>query len=175
MGETGLAYLGMGVGFTSGQLTTSRFLDWYCKRQRALHGANRPEDRLPPLIMSVCLIPIGFFWYGWTAEAHAHWILPIIGTAFIGAGMFYSFVAIQVYLIDAYTVYAASALAANTVVRSIFGATIPLAAPVMYDRLGLGWGNSVLALIGVTFVPFALILIKFGERIRTNPRFQPNL
>lgn len=35
--------------------------------------------------------------------------------------------ALQMYLVDAFNIYAASALAAITVVRSIFGAVLPLA------------------------------------------------
>lgn len=27
------------------------------------------------------LVPIGLFWYGWSAEARLHWIMPIIGSA----------------------------------------------------------------------------------------------
>jgi len=50
---------------------------------------------------------------------------------------------VQTYLVDAYGLYAASALAANTVVRSLVGAFLPFAAQPMYDALGIGWGTSV--------------------------------
>lgn len=174
-GETGLAYLGLGVGFSIGQISLGPFLDWYHKRQTVLHGTNKPEDRLPPLILGTCLVPIGLIWYGWCAKYRTHWILPIIGTGFTAAGMFYTFVAIQIYLIDAFTLFAASAIAANTVARSVFGATIPLAAPALYNRLGLGWGNTLLGFIGVAFIPFSVALMVFGERIRTAERFKVGL
>lgn len=174
-GETGLAYLGLGVGFSIGQISLGAFMDRYYKRQQALHGSVKPEDRLPPLVVGSCLVPVGLFWYGWCAGSRTHWILPIIGTAFCALGMFYSFVAIQIYLVDAFTLFAASAIAANTVARSVFGATIPLAAPALYDRLGYGWGNTLLGFIGVAFVPFSLLLLFFGERIRTTERFKPVL
>jgi hypothetical protein len=38
---------------------------------------------------------------------------------------------ISTYLIDAFTIYAASALAANAVLRSLMGALIPLPGPRM--------------------------------------------
>lgn len=60
------------------------------------------------------------------------------------------------YLVDAFTIYAASALASNAVLRSILGAVLPLAAPSMYDRLGLGWGNSLLGFIALVMVPAPL-------------------
>lgn len=61
--------------------------------------------------------------------------LPILGP---------SFLPIQVYLIDTYK-YAASALAASTVLRSLFGFAFPLFGDAMYARLGAGGGNSLLA------------------------------
>lgn len=48
---------------------------------------------------------------------------------------------INTYLVDAFTIHAASAMAANTVLRSIFGAVLPLCGLKMYAKLGLGWGN----------------------------------
>ena len=82
---------------------------------------------------------------------------------------------IQTYLVDAFTIHAASALAANTVLRSLVGALLPLAGQRMYDSLGLGWGNSLLAFIAVSLCPIPWILYKYGERIRKSKRFQVKL
>lgn len=57
------------------------------------------------------------------------------------------------YLVDAFTIFAASSLAANTVVRSVAGAVLPLAGLSMYDALGLGWGNSLLGFIALALAP----------------------
>lgn len=73
---------------------------------------------------------------------------------------------VQTYLVDAYTKYAASAMAANAVLRSVFGALLPLAGLDMYDALGLGWGNSLLAFLALVLVPVPMIFRTFGERIR---------
>jgi hypothetical protein len=72
------------------------------------------------------------------------------------------------YLVDAYTVYAASATAAATVIRSLVGALLPLAGNKMYNTLGIGWGTSLLAFIAVAFLPVPLIFYRYGERIRTS-------
>lgn len=68
--------------------------------------------------------------------------------------------------------YAASAMAANTVLRSIFGGVFPLFGLQMYGGLGLGWGNSLLAFIALAMTPIPLFFYKFGERIRTHPKYQ---
>ena len=62
---------------------------------------------------------------------------------------------------------AASALAGNVVLRSLFGAFLPLAGPYLYATLGLGWGNSLLAFIGLVFIPIPFPFYKYGERLRT--------
>lgn len=82
---------------------------------------------------------------------------------------------IQVYLVDVYTLYAASALAATNILRSLFGAFLPLAGAPLYERLGLGWGNSALGFIAVALIPVPFLFIKYGEAIRKNPRYQPTL
>jgi hypothetical protein len=74
------------------------------------------------------------------------------------------------YLIDAYTVYAASVSAAATVFRSLVGALLPLAGNAMYDTLGVGWGNSLLGFIAVACVPVPLLFWIYGERMRTSAR-----
>ena len=72
----------------------------------------------------------------------------------------------QTYLVDAFTVHAASVSAAATVFRSLLGALLPLAGNSMYDALGLGWGTSVLGFIAVAFIPMPLIFWKYGQQIR---------
>lgn len=73
---------------------------------------------------------------------------------------------IQAYSVDAFTIFAASALAANAIVRSVMAAVLPLAAPKMYESLGYGWGNSLLAFLALAMVPVPLFLMKYGERMR---------
>lgn len=79
---------------------------------------------------------------------------------------------VSTYLVDAFTVYAASAMAANTVFRSLAGALLPLAGQKMYDTLGLGWGNSLLGFIALALTPLPIVFYVFGERIRTSKRFR---
>jgi len=74
---------------------------------------------------------------------------------------------LQAYIIDSYQRYAASALAAVVVLRSVTGFTFPTFAPSMYDALHHGWGNTVLALAGVVIgIPTAILLWYFGDRLR---------
>lgn len=174
-GQSGMAYFGLTSGFIFCQISLGHFSDWYIRRVSLKHRGTKPEDRLPPIFIGATLLPIGLFWYGWSLEAHTHWIVPIVGSAFIAMGILYTYLPVQMYLVDSYTTFASSATGAATIIRSLCAAVIPLSANPMFQRLGYGWGNSLLAFIALGGVPVALLLIRFGERIRTNPRFQPSL
>ena len=75
---------------------------------------------------------------------------------------------IQLYLVDTFT-YAASALAAASVFRSMLGFAFPLFGQQMFDTLGLGGGNSLLAGLAIALgIPFPIWLWFYGERMRAN-------
>ncbi|KAL2406937.1 MFS-type transporter penM, partial [Exophiala dermatitidis] len=135
----------------------------------------KPEYRLPLLWPGAVALPVGLILYGWTAQYKVHWIVPIIATTLLGGAITFSFMPIGVYLVDAYTSYAASAMAANTVLRSIGGAFLPLAGPRMYAALKLGWGNTLLAFIAIALTPMIWVFTRYGERLRTHPRLRLNL
>ncbi|CAM1508550.1 Fc.00g053980.m01.CDS01 [Cosmosporella sp. VM-42] len=182
--NAGLTFLGLGVGSMIGVAYFSIHSDKYIKKKAAQDKAAaeaegrtsegmKPEYRLPPLKIGAFLLPAGLFIYGWTAEYKVHWIAPIIGTTVIGVGNLVIFMndksisqSLQMYLVDSFTIYAASALAANTVMRSIAGAVLPLAGLPMYDKLGMGWGNSLLGFIAVALLPLPWLFIKYGEHLR---------
>ncbi|KAK8072783.1 hypothetical protein PG996_006131 [Apiospora saccharicola] len=170
----GLAYIGLGVGSLGGVVLYSGTSDRYIKRKAAEADALaaetgaeseglKPEYRLPLLPVGSVVMPLGFFLYGWTAEKQVHWIAPIIGTAVIGIGNMIIFMCVQLYLVDSFGLYAASAMAANTLVRSVAGAVLPLAGLPMYERLGVGWGNSLLGFIALAFLPISIVIIRYGE------------
>lgn len=70
------------------------------------------------------------------------------------------------YLVDVFTVHAASVTAASTIFRCLLGALLPLAGPSMFQALGLGWGNSLLGFIAIAFVPLPFIFYHYGQLIR---------
>ncbi len=83
--------------------------------------------------------------------------------------------ATTMYLVDAYTEYAASVTASSTILRCLFGTFLPLAGPAMYQALGVGWGTSVLGFISLAFIPLPFIFYRFGQRIRETKRIQINI
>jgi MFS family permease len=164
---TGLAYLGVGIGFFMGIVFVARTSDaTIIAMTKRNNGIYEPEMRLPTCVFFGFLIPISFFWYGWTVDKQVHWIVPIIGLLPFGFGMMGIFAPIQTYLIDAFPRYAASAIAGMTAIRCLMGALLPLAGPKMYDSLGLGWGNSLLGFIAIAMIPFPALIYKYGGLVR---------
>jgi len=168
VGISGLAYLGLGIGSFLGLVLAGKTSDlMYVKLRDKNNGVAKPEYRLPPLMAKSPLVCIAFFWYGWSAESHTHWIVPILGTTLFSIGMMPAFMCINMYLVDTYTRYAASALAASKLLQSVTAAFLPLAGRPLYQHLGLGWGNSVLAFIAMAMIPIPWAFFRYGEALRT--------
>ncbi|KAF5530409.1 multidrug resistant protein [Fusarium napiforme] len=162
----GLAFLGVGIGCIAALAVLSWLSDWLQDRLTKKHGEAKPEYRLLPIILGIPLLPIGLFVYGWTAEYEVHWIVPIIFTGFSGAGLIFSFLPTQIYMIDAFTTYAASALAATSVIRSIVGGCLPIAGLPLYSALGYGWGNSLLGFVAIVVSIAPLLFWRYGKTLR---------
>ncbi|EAW13265.1 MFS transporter [Aspergillus clavatus NRRL 1] len=173
-GVAGLAFLGFGIGCVIGLVVCGAVAN-HIAAVHSARGCFTPESRLPPMLVGCWFIPVGLFWYGWAAEAGTHWIVPILGTGVFAIGLMAVFMSANTYLVDSYLAHAASVTAASTALRSLVGAVLPLAGPAMYDALGLGWGNSLLAFIALAMCVCPILFWKFGARIRTHPRFQVQL
>ncbi|KAF7538257.1 hypothetical protein G7054_g3105 [Neopestalotiopsis clavispora] len=167
VGISGLAYIGLGIGMFGAVIAHTIFAEKIVRTRAAKNGVSKPEDRLPLMAYMAPALPIGMFWYGWSVDKNVHWIVPELATAVVGIGIVFIMMPQMVYLVQVFGAEAgASALAANTFLRYIAGAFLPLAGPPMYEKLGLGWGNSLLGFLGLAFVPLPWILTIYGERFR---------
>lgn len=167
-GVGGLAYVGMGVGFLISALFGAKFGDaaYHHLSKKRNNGKGKPEYRVPVLIVGSFFVPIGIFWYGWSAEARIHWIMPIIGSGIFGFGQMTAFLPIQLYLVDTFT-YAASAVSAATFLRSMLGFAFPLFGKQMYAAMGMGGANSLLGGLAIILgIPFPIYLWFYGEKLR---------
>jgi multidrug resistance protein len=141
-------------------------------KARSSNNMGRPEFRVPMMAVGTFLVPVGLLWWGWSGETHLHWIMPNIGCSIFTAGVYICSSCVSVYVIDAYTKYAASAVSTNLVLRSCFAAFFPIFAPYMFDKLGFGWSATILAgcflFVGILTM---LVLWFWGEGIRKQSRY----
>ncbi|KAF3064394.1 putative transporter C36.03c [Daldinia childiae] len=170
-GVGGLAFLGIAVGMIVA-VTYSIWDNTRYAKTMAAHGGNAPpEARLPPALVGSVLLPVGLFWFAWTCGPNIHWIVSIIASGFFATGLVLVFLSLMNYMIDSYVIYAASVLAANSVIRSIFGAAFPLFTTAMYNNLGIHWASSIPAFLALACLPFPFLFYKYGKRIRMKCKF----
>ncbi|KAH6853199.1 major facilitator superfamily domain-containing protein [Chaetomium sp. MPI-CAGE-AT-0009] len=140
---SGLNFLGIGIGMFIGLISVGTTSDKIAARRQRTREL-KPEDRLPPLVPGAFLIPTGLFWYGWALQT------------LFRAGIIATFVPIQMYIIDSFSDHAASALAGLAMMRSVVGATLPLAG-----------GQILLGFVALVLTPVPFLLMRYGERLRT--------
>ena len=135
----GLNYISIGLGFLLGTQICAPINDFVsytiCLLHQLLIDSRKvykrlklrnnnigvPEFRSILLLPNAILVPLGFLWYGWSVQFRLHWIMPNIGVTFAAAGIITGMQSITAYIVDAYGMYAASAIAATTVLRALAG------------------------------------------------------
>lgn len=165
--QVGLLYLGPGLGFLFAVWFLVPRIDDVYKRLTAKHdGTPLPEYRLPLANIGSLFIPLSLFCFAWAVEYRIHWFATIMPTFFYGIGQVMIINCTQNYYIDSFEAYAASAIAAGTVFRSLVGGIVPLLAPGLFEKLGYGWGISVFGFIALMLAPAPILFYIFGQRIR---------
>ncbi|GAB7355630.1 hypothetical protein MBLNU459_g6351t1 [Dothideomycetes sp. NU459] len=166
-GISGLAFCGIGAG-TLVTIASEPLL----RRMIDSHKPD-PETGLPPpeaMVSVVCIaatsLSIGEIWFAWTCTPNVHWIWPILAGMPFGAGNAGVFIYANNYLVHSYSIYAASALAGNAVLRSVMGATLPLAGPALYRALGANWAGTLLGLLEAICIPIPVVFYLYGHKIR---------
>ncbi|KAL4807558.1 major facilitator superfamily domain-containing protein [Aspergillus unguis] len=172
-GIAGLPFLGIMIGVLCGVA----LIVWQTKTRFAhklqKHGRVIPEERLVPMMVASVLLPAGLFWFGWTSSPSIHWMAQIAAGVPIGAGILVIFMQGLNYIIDVYMMYANSAIAANTLIRSSLGGAFPLFATQMYHKLGVDWASSLLGFITVAMIPIPIVFFIYGKKIRALSKFSP--
>ncbi|EXA31811.1 hypothetical protein FOVG_16953 [Fusarium oxysporum f. sp. pisi HDV247] len=167
-GRASLNYVSLGIGFVIGLQVSGPLIDKvYAMLKTRYNHPGRPEFRVPLMFPTALVTPAGLVLYGVSAHLKLHWIVPNVGTAIFSAGLILSFQCAQTYIIDSYERYAASATGAAAFVRTMAGFSFPLFAPAMYKRLGIAWGNGLLAGTAMLICLVApIVLWRHGEWIR---------
>ena len=174
-GIAGLPFIGILIGVVCGigliiWQTKTRFA-----RKLAKHSRVVPEERLIPMMIASVSLPAGLFWFGWTSNPHIHWAPQVIAGIPIGMGILVIFMQGLNYIIDVYMMFANSAIAANTLVRSLVGGAFPLFATQMYHNLGVNWASSLLGFLTIAMIPIPIFFYFYGARIRAMSKYTPKL
>jgi MFS family permease len=159
----------LGAGLS---LSTNHWYHASAARNTEVPGTPIPEARLYPAIIGGFFgVTGGMFVYGWAANPNVNWMVVTVGLTMVGFGTTAVVISIANYLIDAYSKYAASALAAVGLVENVSIAFLPLAASAMYTNLGFHWASTLLGFVSLILVATPFLVIKWGKEIRAHSPF----
>ena len=173
-GIGGLPFFGMILGQVIAGITMLLQQPWYQRKLKANNNVPIPEWRLPSVIAGGVAFTGGIFWFGWSGyRADVHWIVPTASGILTGFGLMSIFLQSLNYLIDAYLMFAASAIAGNTFMRSLFGAGFPLFATYMFNGMGIEWASTLLGCVAAVLMPIPVIFYIYGHKIRARSAYAP--
>lgn len=177
-GKTGTTFMAIVVGILLALVFVLLWNEPMYKRvarKRLESGAacgNTPEDRLPLMMIGATLLPIGLFIFAWTSMPFVPWEGACIGG---GVTLGFAFVSVYLsannYLVDVYPSYAASALAAKTLLRSLCASAVPLFVTPMYHHMRNQWASSLLAFIATGMLPIPFFFYMLGAKFRSSSQF----
>lgn len=166
-GISGLAFCGIGCGTLiciAAEPLLRRMINAHKKDPET--GQVPPEAMVSVVCIAAILLAVGEIWFAWSCTPDVHWIVPILAGIPFGAGNAGVFIYSNNYLVHSYSIYAASALAGNALLRSIMGACLPLAGPAIYSALGPHWAGTLLGLLEALCIPIPFVFYFKGAKIR---------
>ena len=170
-----LPFLALLIGILLGAIVVALNQRYYNRAYHAAQGVVMPEARLPSMMVGSVIFAGGLFLIGWTADPTLPWIWGFIGAGCVGFGFFTIFQGALNYLLDVFTRWGASAIAANTFLRSTLAAVFPLFIEPMYQRLGNGGATSVFGGFAVLLIPIPFVFWRWGPRIRSSKKYMANV
>lgn len=126
---SGLIFLGIAVGCLLGVVTVMLCnIFFYLPRIAKYPGQQvAPEHRLYPALIGSVGMPVGLFWFGWTARYDISWASPTVAIMVFAWGNLCIFVSTTLYIQDVYRgITVASAMSANSLARYGLAAASPL-------------------------------------------------
>ncbi|KAG9228095.1 putative polyamine transporter 4 [Amylocarpus encephaloides] len=175
--EVGLTFLGILVGFLFAVGTFGVF-DATIFRKEMVKAAAKgerpaPEHRLYTAMFGSVMLPIGLFWFAYAPRENVHWIVPLLAGVPFGWGCLGIFVSVTTYLVDVYqAANGASAVAANGILRYLFGAIFPLFTIQMYEAMGVHNAGVVFAAVALALTPLPWWFYWKGEALRKRSTYK---
>ncbi|KAL6722016.1 Synaptic vesicle transporter SVOP [Lecanora helva] len=167
----GLMFIPMGVGILLGTACAPLVNMHYLKLCRQYHGKPPAEVRLIPMMFACWFIPIGVFIFAWTSYPNFSWIGPAMGGMPFGFGFLFLYNSANIYIVDAYQQQAASALAAVTFFRCMFGSTTVLYTAKIYEKLGFQWASSLIGFVSLGCCAIPFMFYAYGARFRLRSKY----
>ncbi|KAL2272069.1 hypothetical protein VTJ83DRAFT_1440 [Remersonia thermophila] len=159
----GAGFVAVGTAMIVGSLCGGRFSDWRRRKASsiALDGKVDPEFRLVDQIWGVLVCAAGCVMYGWFVHFSRHPAVVLLSTFLTGFGMNWVFVTSTAFLTECVPQQSAGAFALGNMLRNPGAAIAAVIIPSLVSRMGVGWCFTGLALLDLTIVASAVLLLRF--------------
>ncbi|KAJ9604175.1 hypothetical protein H2200_011009 [Cladophialophora chaetospira] len=175
-GVGSLPLFGVAFGMVLAGVASVAYTPYWVRKYHANNNKAMPEWRLPLAMVGGVFFSTGLFWFGWTgAYKSVHWIVPTLAGVFIGFGLLSIFMQLIMYIVDAYLMFAASAIAGNTIVRSLFAAACPLFDRQMFVNMEIQWACTLLGCVALVLIPVPVFFYRYGPELRQKSKWAPTM
>ncbi|KAL0087552.1 major facilitator superfamily domain-containing protein [Phycomyces blakesleeanus] len=161
--QTGLSFLGAGIGNVLGAIVSGRLSDLFLRRARDRRGGlSVKEDRLTLNAWPggfIC-VPMGVLIFGWCTSPNITVWAPIIGFSIVCFGMSQVYASGSAYLVDSIPGKGASVTACSNLVRLLMACILSLIAKPIVSSIGSGYLSVILASLNYIGMGF-YALVKF--------------
>lgn len=171
--SSSLAFLAIAIGEVLNILPRIYDAHTY-KKYRRTHRRILPESKITSFAIAAPSLAIGLWLFAWTIPprvTHVPWPVSMIGLVMIGFSLNdFSYVLFG-YATDSYGEYAASAVSAISLTRTLTAAVFPLFTHQMYTGLGSNVATSILAAVASLFAFTPFLFLRYGQRLRHRSKF----
>ncbi|KAL4808301.1 major facilitator superfamily domain-containing protein [Aspergillus unguis] len=168
-----IPFVAIGAGLSLGLLT--RYLDLHLIERRRRNGhILLPEHKLAGFWIGSGVLAGALWVFAWTippAVPNVHWVVSVLALVLIGYALNEIDYVLGGYLADSYLSYAASGLAALSLIRALLSGILPLVSAPMLSQLGANVSVSLLAAVATLFCLVPPLFSRFGETIRARSKF----
>ena len=169
----GLTYIPSSVGYVLTSLFGGKWTDSIMAREAEKAGRYdakgkliyRPEDRMRENAwIAAILYPCALIWYGWAAEHHTFWPIPLTAIFFFGLGSMLIFSVATTMLTEFMPRKASSGVAVNNFIRNIFSCVGAVVAQPLIEAIGNGWLFTGMGVIAAASSAVVWAMRRFGPR-----------
>lgn len=170
--QTGLCFIAFSVGSYAAVLLCNRTLDpIYIRLRDSNGGVDRPEFRLPLVILGAASMPLILAFYGWSVTLELPLPVFLFALGLLGGSMLLAYLPLMAYVVDALGLYSASGMTAVIVTRCLMGTFLPLTTGPLVNALGYGWGFSALGGLILAAAPIPVLIYRYGHLWRMGSKY----
>ncbi|KXG49612.1 Major facilitator superfamily domain, general substrate transporter [Penicillium griseofulvum] len=169
----GVAYIPGGLGLLCGAIVGGRWQDYIMARTAKKEGRYddkgelilHPVDRLGEnCLFAGILFPGALLWWGWAADKHTFWLVPLLGNFFYGVGGMILTNVTMTMLTEFTPKNSTIGVAVNNLMRNSLSCVSAIIAQPLFDAIGTGWSFTAVCLFCLlSGVPLILLRIKRDE------------